>query len=248
MGKTHVHIHPDFASYAEFIHAVPAHEYPVDLVFCNQRNVVELTHIGNTQLVVKKYRTPIWVNRVAYTFFRKSKAQRAYENAQLLSDLDIRTAAPVAYIIQESGGLIRETWFISLYIPHVPLINFCQDPENRDQLDALWKELGQFMLHAHLNGIFFPDNNGGNILVSQTPLGLQLSVVDINRLRRGKVPSLEEAMQSFEQLGLDEYTLLSPLSYYAQARQFDWERCIQQLARHRKSHNRQLTLKRLLHS
>ena len=244
--ETDIHIHHDFTQYSDFIHSIPTYTYPVDKVFCNNRNIVELTHVGNIRLVIKKYQIPILINRIAYTFFRKSKAQRAYENAFILNNLNIPTATPVAYIIQKEWGLLRNAWFVSAYIPHIPLIEYYQNQENKPYLDLLWKDLGQFMLHVHLSGIHFQDNNGGNILVKRNTKSFQFFVVDINRLDRGKVPSLEKSMRSFAQLGMDGYTLLSPLSYYADARQFDLNFCMERVSHYRKQRSKQIYCRQII--
>lgn len=242
--KTSVHIHKDYQQYKDFITAIPEHEYDVKKVYCNQRNVVELVSWGGVDFVIKRYRKPIFLNRVAYTFFRKGKAQRSYENANILLSLGISTAMPVAYITQKHFGLFHTEWFISLCVPNISLTEYKDHIKDEEEADKLWKGLAEFMLNAHLKKIFFRDNNSGNILVSKYDDSLHFSIVDINRLEKGRIPSLDKAMQSFDQLGMDIRTLLSPLTYYSQARGFDIERCMLHVLEHREKRSKMLFLKR----
>ena len=243
---TKIHIHADYTAYADFIRSIPEHAYPVGRVYCNRRNVVESTNIGGKDFVVKRYQVPIWFNRIAYTFLRKDKAQRAYENAQALAKLGILTPAPVAYIVQKHWRVFHTAWFVSLHMPYTPLFDFHRSVTDEGERTRLWEGVAQFMLQAHTQGVYFRDNNGGNILVRREAEGFRFCIVDINRLRLGRVPTLDESMCSFDQLGLDIPTLMQAISYYAKARGFDLERCLHSLHRQREKRTKYLARKRSL--
>ena len=66
-------------------------------------------------LCIKRFRRPLLVNRIAYTFFRPTKAQRAYENALILESKGINTPTAVAYIIRSQMGLIADSYLVTLY-------------------------------------------------------------------------------------------------------------------------------------
>ena len=48
------------------------------------RNRFYRATIGGIDLTVKEFRVPSLANRIAYTFFRKGKARRSYDNALTL--------------------------------------------------------------------------------------------------------------------------------------------------------------------
>ena len=93
-----VHIHPHYAAYESYIRAIPSEEYEREEVYCNRRNTVERVRFGDKDFVIKKYKRPALINCLIYTWFRKSKAQRAFEYAELFLQRGIETAPPVAYI------------------------------------------------------------------------------------------------------------------------------------------------------
>ena len=78
-----VHIHPHYAAYESYIRAIPSEEYEREEVYCNRRNTVERVRFGDKDFVIKKYKRPALINCLIYTWFRKSKAQRAFEYAEL---------------------------------------------------------------------------------------------------------------------------------------------------------------------
>ena len=89
----------------------PSHleEYEREEVYCNRRNTVERVRLGDKDFVIKKYKRPALINCLIYTWFRKSKAQRAFEYAELFSATgNNRHAPPVAYIE------IKIEWFSSI--------------------------------------------------------------------------------------------------------------------------------------
>ena len=53
------------------------------------RNSLKLFQLEDKTINVKSFRIPNIVNQIAYRFFRKSKAQRSYEYANRLIDLNV---------------------------------------------------------------------------------------------------------------------------------------------------------------
>ena len=117
------HIHKKYESLTIEIKKIPDGNFRPIRTFCNKRNTVELTTIGENNFVVKKYKVPNIFNRIIYTFFRRSKARRAYENAQRIIRHGISTPFPVAYIETKRGGLFHTGYFISEYMEHPTLEN-----------------------------------------------------------------------------------------------------------------------------
>ena len=62
-------------------------------------------------IVIKRYKKPLSVQRVVYSFFRKSKAERAYYNGLKLLELGIDTPTPIAYVEQKKTGLMEYCYF-----------------------------------------------------------------------------------------------------------------------------------------
>ena len=81
-------------------------------VLYDQRNIIKLFEINGKRYVVKSFRIPHLINRIVYSFFRKSKAERSYINTKKLESLNIGTPPPVAYIEFYSSFLIKESFIL----------------------------------------------------------------------------------------------------------------------------------------
>lgn len=177
--------------------------YVAKKVFCHNRNVVEMVNLQGSPFVVKRYKEPNWLNRVVYTWLRKSKARRAYEYALRLLDEGVETPAPVAYIEIKRGRLFSVGYFISEYLPY----NLLKDaPALLAGEDArrLTRDFLDFTASLHSKGILPGDFNGSNIFYRYDEESgcYRFALTDVNRMRFGKVPTTSEAMRSFEQLGV----------------------------------------------
>ena len=91
-----VHIDPQYEQLRGEIMKVVAGDYVASKVYCHKRNVVEKVCMQGKEYVVKTYKRPNLFNRLVYTYLRKTKAKRAFLNAQHLLELDIETPTPVA--------------------------------------------------------------------------------------------------------------------------------------------------------
>ena len=50
------------------------------------RNIIKIINIDGVDLNIKAFKIPNLINRIAYNFFRKSKAQRSFEYAKATSN------------------------------------------------------------------------------------------------------------------------------------------------------------------
>ena len=77
-------INPQYKHLNRYIQAIPLKSYYPVQTFCNKRNLVQKVMIENQEFVIKKYKRPTLANCVIYTYFRKTKARKAYEYANKL--------------------------------------------------------------------------------------------------------------------------------------------------------------------
>lgn len=241
-------INPVYASLRRELLTAIQGETKVEKVFCNNRNTVELVDIDGIKMVVKRYRRPGIFNRLVYTFFRKTKARRAYKYAELLNSKGFNSPTPVAYFEKFSKGVFQDGYFISEYVecPSVQDYFFgdrqlaFESPERTN----IALQLSKLTLQLHDQGIQPLDYNMSNILVEDVNTEeMKFWLIDLNRMRIGRQPGLKQAMLSFFQLGTyypDYAKLLEP---YAAARGWDVEECIYHVIRHRRGFNRLRRLK-----
>ena len=74
-------LNPQYKSLYTFIETLPQNFNAGGEIVQDRRNTIKKFKVNGLEINVKRYRVPIFINRIAYTFFRKSKACRAYNNA-----------------------------------------------------------------------------------------------------------------------------------------------------------------------
>ncbi len=62
-----------------------------------QRNKIKLFELEGKTINIKSFKIPHLINKIAYKYFRKSKARRSYEYANRLIENGIGTPQPIAY-------------------------------------------------------------------------------------------------------------------------------------------------------
>lgn len=102
----------------EFIEKLPSRFEQEGSVLFSGRNVIKSFVINPAdnilkQVVVKRYKFPNAIQRIAYSFFRASKAARAFHNAAQLRTRGIDTPREIAYIEEWKSGLFTYGYFIT---------------------------------------------------------------------------------------------------------------------------------------
>lgn len=221
-----VHIHPHYAAYESLIRVIPSGEYEREEVYCNRRNTVEKIRLKDKLFVLKKYKRPALINCLIYTWFRKSKARRAFEYAELFLNRGIETAAPVAYIEIKKNGFFHTGYFLSEFLSYPLVADTDKNGICGEEKDALMHDLVLFTLQLHLNKVIPLDYNPNNIFYHKENDKYNFALIDINRLKLGKVPGIRLSMNAFNQLGIPAGDFTKVIPWYAEKRGFDLEECI----------------------
>jgi tRNA A-37 threonylcarbamoyl transferase component Bud32 len=217
----------EFAELKEFTVNLPHTFDRMGLVIENKRNVVKKVITSQGTFVIKYFKGMYFFNRLAYSFFRKSKAVRSYIYSRVLNDKGIVTPAPVAWINCYNLGLLTDSYFVSVYCPHKTLREVMESFKKGDDRCKvqLLRELAAFCVRMHMTGAYHDDFSVGNILVDQTENGYEFALVDLNRVKFQDV-SYACGLRSFAKLNLPaedlnvlikEYAILSGESSRASA-------------------------------
>jgi hypothetical protein len=230
-----LYINPQYECLRSDINKVLEGNYVATEVFCHKRNVVERFTMQGREYVIKIYRQPNCLNRVAYTFLRKSKAVRAYSNALRLIEMGIDTPVPVAYAEKRSCGLFKTGYFISEYLPHRLLRDMPAELESENGKEQLTRDFVNFALEMHGKGVLPLDFNSSNIFYHYDEKAgrYRFAITDINRMRFGKTPTTSEVMRSFEQFGVKAEGLYKLAVYYCGQKGSDIEYSIFMFLFHR---------------
>lgn len=218
-------------------------------VLHDQRNIIKVFEINGRKYVVKSFRVPHLINRVVYSFFRKSKAERSYINTEELRERKVGTPTPVAYIEFYSSFLIKESFYISEYFDFDYQMSDALYDENFKDRDSIFKQFAKFTYDIHNKGVFHSDYNHGNILFKDNKGVLEFSLVDVNRM---KFMTLNDdlRMKSVCRLTLDLDTLKLIIKHYHKVAHKDYSYLLNLLTIHfekfkKRQKNKQL-LKKLL--
>lgn len=187
--KTKVVIHPDFESFRDYVERIPEHFDSVgDCVF-SDRNQVRVDKMGENKIAIKSYRRIYLTNRIRYSFFAKSKAQRAFENGCLLLERGFLTPQPIAYIECYKSGLLSASYFVSLYTDFRPLSTI-REAKFLD-IQALLSAFAKHTYRLHQHNIYHIDYSIGNVLYKLEDGDYQFMLIDNNRMKFGAVSFIQ---------------------------------------------------------
>ncbi|OZV70041.1 lipopolysaccharide kinase InaA family protein [Winogradskyella aurantia] len=197
------------------------------LIGDGNRNVIKVLEVNGEQLNIKSFKIPNIINQVAYRFFRKSKAQRSFEYAYKLSELDIKTPQPVAYVEYTSGTTFKRSYYISKQIQYDLTFHDLLLNRNLPDYESIMREFTRFTFQLHEKGIHFLDHSPGNTLIRVNDDDFEFFLVDLNRMEF-KILDFNERMKNFARLSprdhmLDimsnEYSKLYPLKSEAEIKE-----------------------------
>ena len=214
-------------------------------VLNDQRNVIKLFKINGKRYVVKSFKVPHLLNRIVYSFFRKSKAERSYINTKKLESLNIGTPSPVAYIELYSSFLIKESFYISEYFDFDYQMSDALYDENFKDRDSIFKQFAEFTHEIHNKGVFHSDYNHGNILFKNNKGVCEFSLVDVNRMKF--IPLNDSLrMKSICRLTKNLDTLRSIVKHYCTTSGKDFNYLMDLLSKHLDDFKRSQKVKQML--
>lgn len=112
------------------------------------RNTIKHFDCDGLSLAVKRYGHISPLNKVVYGTLRRSKAKRAYLHAARLRDLGVDTPEEVAFVEERHYGILRASYFISLYSDYRPVMEVIEETApDADVQMGLFDQLANFIYH-----------------------------------------------------------------------------------------------------
>ncbi len=223
MSKTVININPRFAHFTPFVDSITEEFEKGGKTIYQERNIIKVFEVDGTLINVKRFKVPIFINRIAYTFFRPSKATRSFNYAEILFKKGIYTPEPIATILIYRNGLLHQSYFISLQVPYdQDMYQFGTKPLQGNE--HIIKAFTIYTAKLHTQEVYHFDYSPGNILFRETSDGIEFCLVDINRMRFGPV-SLEKGCANFARLWGQDDMFHFIAREYALARHADVEQC-----------------------
>ena len=146
------------------------------------RNIIKIITIDSIEINVKAFKLPNIFNKVVYNFFRKSKAQRSYEYANKLIQLNIGTPKPLAYFEFATPFFFTKSYYVSKQqvcdLTYRELTTNLNYPNH----EAILRAFTRFTFELHEKNIHFLDHSPGNTLIELNDGDYRFYLVDLNRM------------------------------------------------------------------
>lgn len=221
-------INPEYSFLTDFINNLPENFSSEGEIIYNERNVLKRYQVQGVDMIVKSFKVPILVNRIAYAFFRKSKACRSYEYALEILKRGSNTPAPIAYMEEYKNGLLNKSYYVSIFDAQATTVREYMDGSTLEA-EAVWRSFVRFTIDIHRSGILHIDYSPGNILMETKPDGgYRFSLIDINRLCFKHV-SRKDALSNFDRLALSVDVSTRLAEIYAEECSLDKEDTIREI-------------------
>lgn len=215
-------LHPSYEPLRPWIASLPNIFSQTGEVIYQERNEIRrMTAPDGTMVCVKKFRQPNWLNRWVYRFLRQPKAQRAYENACRLLSLGVDTPEPIAYLLD--GRWLKDSYLVTVQSSLSHTFYEFRDGQIEGK-QSLIEAFAHFTATIHQAGVLHLDFSPGNILYDQVNGQWRFQLVDVNRMRLGKVSPKQGCKNLCRLWGKqDFFDTLAPI--YAQDRGIALEQC-----------------------
>ncbi|QSB25937.1 lipopolysaccharide kinase InaA family protein [Flavobacterium sp. CLA17] len=191
-------INPIFADETTSILAIIKAFNTSGTIFGNgQRNIIKLFEWNDKTINIKSFKIPNLINKVAYKYFRKSKARRSFEYATLLLEKGIGTPQPIAFLENFNWLGLRDSYYVSEHLvtelTYRELVEIPDYPDNENIL----RQFTRFSFDLHEKGIEFLDHSPGNTLIKKSTEGkYDFFLVDLNRMEFHDTMSFEMRMKN----------------------------------------------------
>ena len=177
-------IHPDFSHLTAEITAIIENFNEQGTLFVDgKRNKIRLFPLGGMTVNVKSFKIPNVLNKLIYRFFRKSKARRSYEFANILLSKGIGTPQPIAYFEHLAPVSLQDSYYMSEQLEaDLTFRQLIEIPDYPDHENIL-RQFTRFTFELHEKGVEFLDHTPGNTLIRKTGEGqYAFYLVDLNRM------------------------------------------------------------------
>nr|WP_315252775.1 Kdo domain containing protein [uncultured Flavobacterium sp.] len=162
-----------------------------------KRNVIKLFDLDGMTINIKSFKIPNLINKIAYRYFRKSKARRSFEYATVLLEKGIGTPQPIAFFENYNWLGLKDSYYVSEHLQcDLTYRELLEIPDYPDH-DNILRQFTRFSYELHQKGIEFKDHSPGNTLIKKNIQGeYDFFLVDLNRMNFHEKMSFELRMKN----------------------------------------------------
>ncbi|MCH4551028.1 lipopolysaccharide kinase InaA family protein [Aestuariibaculum lutulentum] len=187
------------------------------------RNTIKIFPFQGEVLNIKAFKIPNIFNQIAYKFFRKSKAQRSFEYANKLINLEVGTPKPIAYLEQTSSLLFKRSYYVSEHLDCDLTYRELTTQFDYPDYDTILRAFTRFTFGLHEKGIHFLDHSPGNTLIRKEGDAYGFYLVDLNRMNFG-VLDFETRIKNFSRLTIHKAMVEVMSDEYAKCSGYDYDK------------------------
>ncbi len=206
------------------------------------RNTIKEINFLKENIVIKSFKIPHIINKVAYTFFRSSKAKKSYINSLKIVNF---TPKPIAYIEYKKFGLLHDSYFLCEKFDYDFTIREVLLDKSFPNRDEILKQFANFTYVLHEKGVEHLDYSPGNILIKQDKKEYCFKIVDVNRMIF-KTFSIKERLKNFAKLWARDEDLKIIITEYAKLSKIDTQKAIILACKYSQKHKDRKNLKKRL--
>lgn len=184
-------------------------------VLWKKRNTIKTFEIGNEKWNIKSFKIPHLINKIAYHYFRKSKARRSFEHAIILLKRRVLTPTPIAYAEFTNVLGLANSFYISNNLDYDFTFNELLDANFPDRENIL-NQFTEFTFQLHEKGIHHFDHSRGNTLVVRKKNNLyDFYLIDLNRMIFEDM-NYTKRIKNFDRLSLTDDMIVIISKKYAE--------------------------------
>jgi serine/threonine protein kinase len=213
-----------------------------DIVY-NKRNIIKNIKIDDIIWSVKSFSPPKHINKIIYTFFRKSKAKRSFEYSLKISRF---VPEPLGFIEFYDRGLISNSYFISKNFDYDFTIRDILFDDLDDKKIEILQEFAKFTFSLHQEGIEHLDYSPGNILIKRDNDSYIFKIVDINRMKFHRSLDLQQRAINFARVWLRDEDMEVIVYEYAKIASYNYKEMLKFALYHSQQHKYKANFKKRL--
>ena len=166
-----------------------------------KRNAIKLFEFQGKTVNIKSFRIPNLVNKIAYKYFRKSKASRSFEYANRLIANGIGTPQPIAFYENYDFIGLKDSYYASEHLQaELTFRELVLIPDFADHENIL-RQFTKFSFELHEKGIEFLDHSPGNTLIKKrNETEYDFYLVDLNRMKFHDAMDFDSRMKNLRRL------------------------------------------------
>ena len=233
MVKIELAINKEYQQLEKFITELPQTFLETGEVIYSGRNTIKVFDVNGIKLNVKSFKKPIFVNQVAYSIFRKSKAKRSYLYAFMLKERGFHTPDPISYMELKQYNLLKYSLYISVHEEFDGMMRELQHGVMQGR-EELIRQFALYTAQLHNKHVLHSDYSSGNILYKKRDNKYTFYLVDLNRMTFDKPIDINTACFNFRRLWGSDEMISFFVKEYAKARNLDEETCLRKTFEYRK--------------